>query len=89
MSERRKNAGRRWGRRRSHDGVSRIAGPQIGQTTVEYALILALMFAFTFTPMPFLEHPDTGENMSLFMLMIEVFDIYIDSFHTVIILPIP
>lgn len=59
---------------------------QRGQALAEYALVLAFMLAFVFTPM--LPHPDGG-TVSLFFLFIEAFDIYINSFHTVITLPIP
>jgi hypothetical protein len=58
-----------------------------GQALTEYALLVAMVFVLFFIPV--FPHPDTGERMSLFLLFVEVFDIYIDSFHTLIALPVP
>ena len=60
-----------------------------GQAMTEYALLVAIMAAFMFMPNPVLRHPRTGAPASLFVLFIEAFEIYINSFHTVISLPFP
>ena len=60
-----------------------------GQAMVEYTLLVSMLALFVFVPNPVLRHPDSGEPMSLFFLFVEAFDIYINSFHTVITLPIP
>ena len=62
---------------------------QRGQAMTEYALLSSMLVVALFVPSPWLRHPDTGQAMSVFMLFIEVFDIYINSFHAVITMPIP
>ena len=62
----------------------------LGQATAEYALVIAIAFTFIFAPNPFLPRsPKNGEMRSLFTLFIDSFDVYIESFHTVITLPVP
>lgn len=65
-----------------------------GQALVEYAWVVGLFAVIFFTPLPaLLLPPDVltqGEvSPSLFGLFVRVFDIYINSFHAVITLPIP
>lgn len=64
---------------------------QRGQAFTEYVLVLAFAMVFVFAPVPAeaMRHPDTGQYMSLFSLFIHAFDIYINSFHTVLTLPVP
>ena len=38
---------------------------------------------------PDIVSPKSGERVSVFMLFVDAFDVYINSFHTVITLPIP
>ncbi len=59
---------------------------QRGQAMTEYALIAVLALATLFLPVV----PDpNGGNTSIFLLFVQVFDIYINSFHAVISLPVP
>lgn len=72
---------------------------QRGQAMTEYAII-ALLFAIVLFA-PWVPSPwpldasaapgsPTGQGtISIFMLFVEVFDIYINSFHLVISLPVP
>jgi hypothetical protein len=60
-----------------------------GQSMTEYVLLVGVLMMALFLPNPLLRHPDTGQAMSVFMLLIEVFDIYINSFHAVVTMPIP
>ena len=62
---------------------------QRGQAASEYVLLVAAMAAFMFVPNPLLHDPNNGQPISLFVLFIEAFEIYINSFHTVITLPFP
>ncbi len=62
---------------------------QLGQAMTEYVVMVAALTFFLFTPVPLLESPKTGEARSIFTLFIDAFDVYIDSYHTVITLPIP
>ncbi len=61
----------------------------LGQAMTEYVLVVGILSFFLFIPTPILESPNTGEPRSIFTLFIDAFDVYIDSYHTVIILPIP
>ncbi|MEL6543805.1 MAG: hypothetical protein AAFQ82_04210 [Myxococcota bacterium] len=58
-----------------------------GQATTEYALILAMMVVVLFVP--YLPNPSGPGQVSVFGLFVNAFDIYIDSFHTGLSLPIP
>ena len=60
---------------------------QRGQAMTEYALLVSALALALFLPV--FPHPDNNERMSVMMIFVEVFDIYIDSFHTVITLPVP
>ncbi|OGQ89029.1 MAG: hypothetical protein A2289_18620 [Deltaproteobacteria bacterium RIFOXYA12_FULL_58_15] len=64
----------------------------------EYAIItllFAVIFFAPWMPNPFLDaagapmDPDGSGHISIFLLFIKVFDIYINSFHAVISLPVP
>ena len=52
-----------------------------GQALTEYSLIVGLALGALFLPL--------FNGRSIFLLLIDVFDIYINSFHQVITLPIP
>ncbi|MDP7039577.1 MAG: hypothetical protein QGI45_10500 [Myxococcota bacterium] len=52
-----------------------------GQALTEYALIVGLALGALFLPL--------FNGRSIILLLIDVFDIYINSFHQVITLPIP
>ena len=67
--------------------TTRSAVGQRGQAMVEYAVITAALAAALFLPV--FPRPDGGGSASLLMLFVEVFDIYMNSFHSVIALPIP
>ena len=58
-----------------------------GQAMTEYALI-AFWFAWALF-WPAWPNPAGGGQVSTFILFIQVFDIYINSFHSVISMPIP
>jgi hypothetical protein len=58
-----------------------------GQAMTEYALIAAAAAAALFLPV--FPHPDGSGNISIFLAFVEVFDIYINSFHLVISMPVP
>jgi len=59
---------------------------QRGQAVTEYALVIGALLAVVFVaPVA----PIEGRWLTLFELFITSFDIYINSFHTVITLPIP
>ncbi len=58
-----------------------------GQAVTEYALLAGALSVALF--MPFFPDPAGSGNLSVMMLFIRAFDIYINSFHTVITLPIP
>lgn len=60
-----------------------------GQALTEYALVMLFWVAALFVPSPLLRDPDGGQAISVLQLFLRAFDIYIDSFHTVIVLPIP
>jgi hypothetical protein len=59
---------------------------QRGQALTEYALLCSLLIAALFVP--FFPAPQGGLE-SVFELSIQAFDIYIRSFHSVLMLPIP
>jgi hypothetical protein len=67
----------------------RTRARQRGQSMTEYALVVGFWAAMLFLPTPLLHDPKTGNAISVFMLFIQAFDVYINSFHTVITLPIP
>lgn len=58
-----------------------------GQAMTEYALIAAAATGALFLPV--VPRADGGGMTSIFLLFVEVFDIYIDSFHLVISMPVP
>lgn len=58
---------------------------QRGQAATEYVVVISVLAFVLFTPYFTLD----GEHYSVFMLFFKAFDIYINSFHTVISLPIP
>jgi ABC-type transporter Mla subunit MlaD len=60
---------------------------QRGQSLTEYALLMCFALAVMFTPVFELE----GEpgRYSIVGLFVRAFDIYINSFHAVITMPIP
>jgi len=60
---------------------------QRGQALTEYALLVVLALGILFTPV--FPDPQGGSRTSFFLLSVKVFDIYINSFHTVITLPVP
>ena len=57
-----------------------------GQALTEYTLLCGLLLAALFVP--FFPAPQGG-FVSVFELSIQAFDIYIRSFHSVLMLPIP
>ena len=59
--------------------------PQRGQAATEYVAVVGVLAFGLFTPFFRLD----GERYSVFMMFFEAFEIYINSFHTVITLPIP
>lgn len=65
---------------------NRRSSRQRGQALTEYALLIALLAAALFVP--FFPAPQGG-LVSVFELSIQTFDIYIRSFHAVLMLPIP
>lgn len=60
---------------------------QRGQGMVEYVLAVAAVLGIFFVPI--VPNPNTGELVPIIFLFIESFDIYINSFHAVIALPVP
>jgi hypothetical protein len=69
-----------------------------GQALTEYALIATILVVVLFAPWlpnPWLDasgapvDPDGGGRISIFLLFVKVFDIYLNSFHAVITLPVP
>lgn len=58
-----------------------------GQAMTEYVLLSAFVGAMLFVP--YMPGPNGGANVSIFMLWIQAFDVYINSFHLVICLPVP
>ena len=71
----------------SRAGCSWRRRAQRGQAMAEYVILVFWLTFFLFTPM--FPHPDGGRRLSVMMLFTEVFDIYINSFHTVIAMPVP
>jgi hypothetical protein len=59
---------------------------QRGQAMVEYVAVVASICGVLLAPI--VPRPD-GSWSSILMLFIDSFDIYINSFHTVIGLPVP
>ncbi len=58
-----------------------------GQALTEYALIAFFAAGALFVPI--LPSAQGGGNTSVFLLFVEVFDIYINSFHLVVSMPVP
>lgn len=58
-----------------------------GQALTEYALLIAAFLGVLATPL--VPDPEGDGLASVMELFIRAFDIYIDSFHSVITLPIP
>jgi len=58
---------------------------QRGQAVTEYVVVIFVLAFGLFTPFFSLD----GERYSVYMMFFEAFEIYINSFHTVITLPIP
>lgn len=67
--------------------MRRLHHGQRGQAVTEYAAAVAFLGTVLFVP--FVNDPDGGGRLSIFMLFVKAFDIYINSFHSVITLPIP
>ncbi|MBC7794864.1 MAG: hypothetical protein H7Z43_14255 [Clostridia bacterium] len=59
---------------------------QRGQALTEYALLCSVLVGALFVP--YFPGPDGG-RVSVFELSVRAFDIYIQSFHAVVMLPIP
>lgn len=59
---------------------------QRGQALTEYALLCSILVAALFVP--YFPGPKGG-RVSVFELSVQAFDIYLDSFHAVVMLPIP
>ena len=57
-----------------------------GQAMVEYVLIVAVLCGVLLTP--FVPRPNQDPT-SILMLFVESFDIYLNSFHFVITMPVP
>ena len=64
-----------------------VSGHERGQAVTEYAVAVSVLAGVFF--LPWLTLPGESERLSIFMLFVRAFDIYINSFHTVITLPIP
>ena len=60
---------------------------QRGQGMVEYLVVVTALVGVLLAPI--VPGPNSEEFVSLVTLFVEVFDIYINSFHTVISLPVP
>lgn len=58
-----------------------------GQALTEYALAATALSVALFVP--FFTDPAGGGRLSVLGLFMRAFDIYLDSFHTVVSLPIP
>ncbi|MFC1611177.1 hypothetical protein ACFL6C_09470 [Myxococcota bacterium] len=58
-----------------------------GQAMTEYSLIAAAFAGALFLPV--WPDPESGGQTSTFLLFVKLFDIYINSFHSVISLPVP
>ncbi len=67
--------------------MKRIHESERGQATTEYGLLLLMMAVVLFVP--YLPEPDGAGRVSVFGLFVNTFDIYIDSIHTGLSLPIP
>ena len=65
----------------------RITKSQRGQGMLEYVVVVMALIGVMSAPI--VPNPN-GENfVSLLTLFVEVFDFYMNSFHTVVSLPIP
>ncbi|MEO1481932.1 MAG: hypothetical protein AAFU77_07480 [Myxococcota bacterium] len=60
---------------------------QRGQALTEYALLIVVFAALLFVPV--WPHPKGSGSLSTFGLFITAFDIYVDSFQSVISMPVP
>jgi hypothetical protein len=64
-----------------------MKGPERGQAMVEYAVAVVVLALALF--MPVLPDPDGQGRLAVLELFVRAFDVYIDSFHAVLMLPIP
>ena len=65
----------------------RFASSQRGQGMIEYVVVVMALIGVLSAP---IIPNSNGDNfVSILTLFVEVFDIYMNSFHTVISLPIP
>ena len=60
---------------------------QRGQGMIEYLVVVMALVGVMAAPI--VPNPNGPNFVSLLTLFVEVFDIYINSFHTVVSLPIP
>lgn len=67
--------------------MTRRSPAQRGQASTEYGLLLLMMILVLFVP--YLPDPESPGRISVFALFISALDVYIDSIHTGLSLPIP
>ena len=67
--------------------AQRTPKSQRGQGMLEYVVVVMALLGVMSAPI--VPNPNGGNFVSLLTLFVEVFDIYINSFHTVVSLPIP
>ncbi len=60
---------------------------QRGQAMTEYAIIVFCLVIALFAP--WWPDPEGGGRISTFLLFVRTFDIYVNSFHLVITMPVP
>ena len=68
-------------------GTPRVRRAERGQALLEYVIVVAALTGVLFAPI--IPSPAGAGFVSLLTLFVDVFDIYINSFHTVISLPVP
>jgi len=67
--------------------VGDIRKPERGQALLEYIVVVAALVGVVSAPI--VPSPHADGFVSLLTLFVDVFDIYINSFHTVVSLPVP
>lgn len=67
--------------------AGRTPKSQRGQGMLEYVVVVMALIGVMSAPI--VPNPNGEDFVSVLTLFVEVFDIYINSFHTVVSLPIP